>query len=127
MEADLLDAVREEIVKAGLVIATSVDTVSREGNITTVTLKHTIIDAESGESMEVKSAGQGADNQDKGVFKAITGANKYFLLKMFLLSGDDDPENDGGAKDVKALTTTAKPAMKAPVVKQAPVSAPQTE
>ncbi len=126
MEADLLDAVREEIVKAGIVITSSVEEVTRDGNITTVKLKHTLIDAESGESFEVWSAGQGADNQDKGVFKAITGANKYFLLKTFLLSGDDDPENDAG-KPAQPVAKPAPVAMKAPVVKVTPVAAPQTE
>jgi hypothetical protein len=122
MEADLLDAVREEIVKAGIVITSSVESVERDGNITTVKLKHTLIDAESGESFEVWSAGQGADNQDKGVFKAITGANKYFLLKTFLLSGDDDPENDGAK-------APAPQQAKAPVMKVAAPkpAAPQTE
>ncbi len=121
METDLLDAVREEIVKANLVIVSSVEEVNKEGNITTVRMKHTIVDAESGESIEAWSAGQGADNQDKGVFKAITGANKYFLLKTFLLSGDDDPE-----KEAEAPKPSAKPVMAKPAVKQQS-QAPQTE
>jgi hypothetical protein len=29
---------------------------------------------------------------DKGIYKAITGANKYALLKPFLLETGDDPE-----------------------------------
>lgn len=116
MEKDLLDAVRAEIVEQGLLITSSVENVTREGTITSVSMKHMIIDVESGESLEVRSAGQGADGQDKGVFKAITGANKYFLLKTFLLSGDDDPENDANA-----TKTAPKPQAK-PMASKPPVA-----
>ncbi|MEY3420797.1 MAG: Salinibacter virus, partial [Bacteroidota bacterium] len=71
MESDLLDAVREEVVNHGLLITYSVEDVKREGEITTVKIKHLIVDAESGESLEVYSVGQGADKMDKGVYKAI--------------------------------------------------------
>lgn len=117
-EGDLIDAVREELVKKGLMVLTSVaqsqELPTMEGSdqrVTQVVLKHTIIDTTSGEQLDVYSAGQGADKLDKGVYKAITGANKYFLLKTFLLSGDDDPENDGSAKPAqgKPAQTSAKP------------------
>lgn len=104
MESDLLEAVRGELINQSLVITTSVETVKREGDITEVRLKHTFIDVDSGETLEVYSAGQGQDKGDKGVFKAITGANKYFLLKMFQLSGNDDPENDVPEVRPKSVT-----------------------
>lgn len=106
MEKDLLDAVREELTTNNVLITSSVESVSREGDITTVRMKHVLVDADSGESMEVWSAGQGADKQDKGIFKAITGANKYFLMKTFLLSGNDDPEADEQPKTVANKTPT---------------------
>ena len=31
---------------------------------------------------------------DKGLYKAITGANKYFLFKLFQIETGDDPERD---------------------------------
>ncbi len=95
MERDLLDAARAELVKHGLLVTMSVESVSREGDLTTVRTKHTIIDVDTGESLEIWSAGEGTDRSDKACPKAITSASKYFLLKTFLLSGDDDPENDG--------------------------------
>lgn len=107
MESDLLEAVREELIKQSLVITTSVENVKRDGEITEVRLKHTLIDVDSGETLEVYSAGQGHDKLDKGVFKAVTGANKYFLLKTFMLSGNDDPENDSVVESKP--TTTFKP------------------
>jgi hypothetical protein len=35
---------------------------------------------------------------DKGLYKAITGRNKYGLMKLFQLETADDPENDAGVQ-----------------------------
>ena len=52
-------------------------------------------DGESGSSMgPFTSVGFGADTGDKSVYKAITGSEKYFLMKTFLISTGDDPESD---------------------------------
>ena len=59
MEKDLLDAVREELVKNKLLVTMSVDHVERKGDLTTVRTKHTILDCDSGEVIEVMSAGEG--------------------------------------------------------------------
>ena len=51
-----------------------------------------------GNCIEFKCSGSGNDRSrsgavgDKGIYKAITGANKYALLKTFLLETGDDPE-----------------------------------
>ena len=101
-EADLLDVIRKELVKQGIFVFTSVEDAateriegSKQPVLTTVKMKHTFVDRDSDEQFTVYSYGQGVDSADKGIFKAITGASKYFLLKTFMLSGDDDPENDG--------------------------------
>lgn len=60
----------------------------------TVKLNVKFVDAESGESFESVFYGDGADSDDKGVYKAITGAQKYALLKTFMVSTGDDPEQD---------------------------------
>lgn len=39
-------------------------------------------------------AGYGDDTGDKGLYKAYTGMEKYFLFKTFLVSTGDDPEGD---------------------------------
>lgn len=108
-ESDLLELLRPKLVEAGIFIFSSVDTVIKEGDITTVTMLHTFVDSESGDQFEVKSAGQGADKQDKGVYKALTGAMKYMLWKNFLIESNDDPENDnanaGYVKNTVAKTT----------------------
>lgn len=118
MEKDLLDVVRKSIVKHGVVIFSSIDecTVSEFNDqlITTVRMKHTFADTETGETHDTFTYGQGADKLDKGVYKAITGANKYFLLKNFLLSGEDDPEND------KRQPVSVKPNNKKPTIHTTP-------
>ncbi len=51
--------------------------------------------APDGSSVKNTAAGEGLDqNGDKGTYKAITGATKYFLLKLFLIPTGDDPETD---------------------------------
>jgi hypothetical protein len=103
-ESDLSNALRQELAKRRIFIFTSVETVERdkETNITTVITNHTFWDAEDGEHFTVQSAGQGYDKQDKGLYKAVTGSMKYFLMKNFLISSGDDPENDGVAKPTAA-------------------------
>lgn len=62
------------------------------------------IDADSGECISVDYVGTGADSQDKGAYKAITGALKYVLTGAFLIPTGSDPEGDAAKK----TTTTQK-------------------
>lgn len=120
-EADLLEAVRKSIVKHGILIFSSIDeceisevkTAKDTQLVTTIKMRHTFVDVDTGESHSVFTYGQGADKLDKGVYKAITGANKYFLLKNFLMSAGDDPEADSKASKaakVSGFVNTSKPA-----------------
>ncbi len=95
---DLINAVRDKLAAAGIFIFTSVEAQEvreivdkeKKSNLTLVTLKHTFACAESGETFSVLSQGQGADVSDKGGYKAITGAMKYFIYKCFLIPTDED-------------------------------------
>lgn len=63
--------------------------------LTTVFVDFQWIDGDSGETVPVGTfVGYGADTGDKGVYKALTGAEKYALMKTFLISTGDDPEAD---------------------------------
>ena len=63
--------------------------------LTTVHVDFQWFDGESGETLAVATfIGTGADTGDKGAYKAMTGAEKYFLMKTFLISTGDDPEGD---------------------------------
>ena len=117
-EADILDAIREGLIANKVFISESSEITdvtpitNKDGKtsfITSVKTTHTFIDAESGETHSVTSTGQGHDAQDKGVYKAITGATKYFYMKNFMVSTGDDPEADG-SKTNKPSPQQAKPA-----------------
>lgn len=94
METDIVDAVRGKLADLGVFVSTSVASAARHGELTQVTTTHTFHDAETGETLAVSGYGQGQDRGDKGGYKAITGAIKYFLLKNFLIATGDDPERD---------------------------------
>jgi hypothetical protein len=53
-----------------------------------------IIDRDSGTREVYPACGAGADMGDKGLYKAYTGAIKYFIANNFLVAEGDDPESD---------------------------------
>lgn len=54
-----------------------------------------LIDTASGQYLDFASIGQGIDDGDKAVSKAMTSAHKYLLLHMIMASaGKNDPEGD---------------------------------
>lgn len=93
-EADIVDAVRGALSSRSISIVPSVRQVLREGTLTTVLMAFQFTDGETGETSTHDWAGTGDDKGDKGLYKAMTGALKYFLLKTFLLPTGDDPEAD---------------------------------
>lgn len=94
-EADVSDFFRPLFIRHNLLFTFSVDSVQKDGDTTTVIIEYQIVNAEDkNERLIFRSAGQGYDKTDKGVFKAITGSTKYALLKTFLLATGDDPEEE---------------------------------
>lgn len=77
--------------------------------LTTMRVLFTLTDTETGETVSGHGLGQGDDAGDKGANKAFAGALKYWLLKTFMVGGDDaeadaatDRRGDGGGSyDVK--------------------------
>jgi hypothetical protein len=55
----------------------------KEEILTTVTMKFTWVDAETGEKDENLFAANGQNDWDKGFGSAVTYAERYFLLKYF--------------------------------------------
>jgi hypothetical protein len=115
-ESDIMDAVREKLAAHNVFIFSSVINSSHEGELTTVTVAYTITDGDTGEAVTINSVGQGKDKGDKGVYKAITGAYKYFLMKTFLMSSGDDPETDDGPMKRKESSKSAPVAKSEPSV-----------
>jgi len=70
---------------------------NKESFLITVKLQVTFVDADSGECFTSIFYGDGSDPDDKGVYKAITGAQKYALMKTFMVETGDDPERDDAA------------------------------
>jgi hypothetical protein len=84
--------------------------------LTTVHVNFQWMDGDSGESLAAASfVGTGADTGDKGAYKAMTGAEKYFLMKTFLISTGDDPEADEKVDKAAASAGAAS----APIIRKA--------
>lgn len=102
-EPDILDAVRDELAKRHVILVPSVEsfeirdvkTKNGEDRLTSVLMRFTAMDGESGESFTFGMLGQGQDPGDKGAYKAETGAEKYAVKKLLMLGDHEaDPEAD---------------------------------
>ncbi|UKL29980.1 ERF family protein [Bacillus phage PK1] len=93
-ESDLTESIRPILQEAGLAFFSNVLEQEREGEFTKVKMEFTLADMDSGEVLKSTYWGEGQDKGDKGLYKAYTGATKYFLMKTFLIPTGDDPEAD---------------------------------
>lgn len=107
-ESDLLDKLRPAMVANGLLLLPSGKSVTgpdEHGNVT-VAIEYTLAHKD-GDIWPEKLVAFGCGNDrakngsvgDKGVYKALTGANKYLLFKLFQIETGDDPEQDDGAHE----------------------------
>ncbi|WP_214807525.1 ERF family protein [Exiguobacterium sp. s102] len=120
-ESDVSDLVREELAKRSVMLFPSVishesrEHKNRSGSteyISTIEMEFTFVDGESGESMAFKTVGEGQDAGDKAYYKAMTGATKYALMKVFLISTGDDPEADSKVDERNSKAAPPKMATK---------------
>jgi len=71
--------------------------------VTRLHFKYTIVNADNPtETIESIQIGEGADTGDKGIYKASTGADKYFWFRLLQISTGDDPEDGGNGKPGQA-------------------------
>lgn len=123
-EQDLIDSVRQLLIDNKILILTDSETKEvvkigkpdgkggvKESLVTVVNTRHTFCDIETGYTYNIQSTGTGWDETDKGSFKAITGAMKYFISKNFLVPGEDDAESDG-VTPKNTVVATPPPAAK---------------
>lgn len=126
-EEKVTTAVREQLVKQGIVIipiqqeSSIKELIRTDKNVnmlTSVHVKYRIQNIDDvNDFIEVESNGTGVDTQDKGVGKAMTYAYKYMLLRTFAIPTGEDPDKTSSAetdaKIAKELqnkkTTTKKP------------------
>ena len=118
-EGDIAATVRNELAKRHVMLIPAItgmqrDPVGEKGQVlTTLTMEFTFLDGETGETLVRPWLGAGTDKEDKGAYKAMTGGEKYFLLKTFLMPTGDDPEaHDAPTAHVgpHAATPPPKPA-----------------
>lgn len=101
-ESDVADFIRPLLAKHGIGLVFGVDEVTQLENGRTLARITITIGDESGAEISTTVYGEARDvdskgnPQDKGLYKAMTGAVKYWLFKTFLVSTGDDPEADVG-------------------------------
>lgn len=104
-EEDLTDVVREELANRNIFVTFSVLEVKKEGDIVLVKTEHEFHDGDSGQTLKVQGAGSGHDKLEKNLYKSLTGAQKYFLMKCFMVGTNDDPEQDNPAEKTNNKTS----------------------
>jgi hypothetical protein len=118
MEQDIVAAVRPKLIERGILILPEVRSVDLRPNqkgdatLTTLSTRYTLIDTETGAEIVLDWAGSGEDKGDKGLYKGMTGSQKYVLMKLFQMSTGDDPENDThrkGPRSQQAATDLRAP------------------
>jgi hypothetical protein len=113
-EADTAEAIRSELSQRGVLLLPAITGTSREpvgekGSVLThLTMEFTFMDSETGETITRPWLGAGTDKEDKGAYKAMTGGEKYFLLKTFLIPTGDDPEAES-AESQKTASRRVNP------------------
>lgn len=99
----LFSRVNAELIERGVLFSAAVVPGSLQhftetggkGFVTSVDLRCTFTDTETGATESFDFAGAGADvGGDKGLYKAITGGRKYALLSYFNIATGEDPEAD---------------------------------
>jgi hypothetical protein len=127
LEADILEALRDELATRNVLLIPSVtgrsrDQVGEKGQVVThLDMAFTFLDADTGEEITRAWLGAGADKEDKGAYKAMTGGEKYFLLKTFMIPTGDDPEAEGQQTPQARTQAQARP-QTAPRPQAAPAS-----
>lgn len=102
---DVLQAVRKAMAKEGLAFFVNmlcseiVETggMDKSGNPKkkhVTDFEFNIADGETGEVLTCIWKGEALDNEDKALSKCATSAEKYFLLKTFLIGTGDEPDPD---------------------------------
>jgi hypothetical protein len=100
----VLEKANPALVAAGLATVYELTILDRQPRTTnaggmwelvTVRARLTIIDSETGATIETDGIGQGYDGGDKALSKAQTQSRKYALLLALNISTGEDPEGDG--------------------------------
>lgn len=94
----------------------TIEGTEKQANGRIVQMEFELIDCETGISETSKFYGEGFDKGDKAMYKAYTGAIKYYLANTFLVATGDDPEKD--SPDTKMNTRKISAAQKIVIEKK---------
>lgn len=120
-ESALIEALRPEMVKAGVypavleyeVMHAETYTTSKGAVMNLVRVRATVAftHAPSGTQLMVQAVGEGSDSGDKASNKAMTGAYKYALRQTFCIETGDDPDRTPSAEQERASNGNQHPAV----------------
>ena len=114
--SDVLERVNDALTSVGLITAVTPtlldlrEVQTAKGNIdkhATISVLISIIDVETGESVQISGIGSGQDSGDKAIMKAETAAIKYAYMLSFCIATGDDPEADN-TTDLKTQDISPK-------------------
>lgn len=84
--------------------------------LTKALMRFTWIDCETGEKDENLFAANGQNDWEKGLGSALTYAERYFLLKYFHISTDEDDIDNPNRKPAEVTKPTSTPQAKKPTI-----------
>lgn len=114
-EADVVDHVREILtqhncaVTTGVVPGTLQVQHSDKKTMCWAEMFATLIDGHTSETITTTVASYSESNDDKAVFKMLTGGKKYALMLLFNIATGDDPERDEKPAPLKRTAPLAPP------------------
>lgn len=116
-ESDISKKLQPLLAKHGVFISSSITDIDsstvknkkgEDQNFVRVSVTYTIINASNPEDrFNVVSYGDGIDSGDKALYKASTGAHKYFLIRNFNLGSDEDTEKESPEATIQRPTPKA--------------------
>ena len=114
-EEKVTTAVREQLVKQGIVIlpieqqSSNKELIRTDKSVNMLTEVHVRYRIQNiddvNDYIEVESNGTGVDTQDKGVGKAMTYSYKYMLLRTFAIPTGEDPDKISSAETDDKIKT----------------------
>jgi hypothetical protein len=107
-EEDITAAIREACIEEGLVIIPiACHVVNTTATNVEITMGYKIVDADTGEYEIIGIGGEGQDNGDKKMYKALTGAYKYMQKQVFHLTSQENDPDDIPSPEAPNTTASA--------------------
>jgi len=130
-ESDVADAVRHAMAIHNLALFVQIVRIERIDTgrktsggsptiLTRVQVEFTFADGDTGATEHRIWEGEALDSDDKGINKAVTAAEKYFLLKTFIMSSGDKVDDPDESVDEAVQQRKAAPKKPVASIQQQP-------